>query len=68
MIDSKCLSCMKGHDNSHVMKLFKVACLNYQSKPCVHRNISLVREDSVFLRKTMLDWAEELISRTQIFK
>ena len=55
-----CLTC--AGEPSHVMKMFKLACISYKPSPVNYRHNNLSRQKLLNMRKTLVDKCEEVIN------
>jgi hypothetical protein len=64
-LDANCLSCTG--QPSHLMQLFKLACLSYNPSRVVYRKHTLTRAQLMQMRKTLIEKCEEVINTQKVF-
>lgn len=59
-MNEKCLSCTGVP--SHMLQLFKMACISYKPSQVQYRSFALSRKKLLKMRRTLIDKCEELIN------
>ncbi|CAI2380070.1 unnamed protein product [Moneuplotes crassus] len=66
-LDTKCISC-SGNSSHEIIKMFKMACLNYEPTPFKYRNKVFSYEEIQDLKAEIVTKCEEILIDDNVFK
>jgi hypothetical protein len=68
-IQQQCLThAQPGIDTSHILKLFKIACLSYKPSDVVYRDHTMTRAGLIAIRRELIEKVSKTLPHSKLFK